>query len=171
MTVKDIRRRNLMALVKQEADGNIAEFARRFTLNDKYIRLIKGKHSECGHQFARDIEAALARVKGGEWDGWMDRDHGTDLDSDALLVARRWKALSVERREFLLSQFMLAEKLNFGRNPQTNEHAGNYAQMIEEFRKAPQLIYETPKPEGELKRNPGVVKLPTRARENSKKQK
>jgi hypothetical protein len=83
MTVKDIRRRNLLALVQSEADGKIAAFGRRFGLSEKYIRLIKGRHSDCGHQFARDVEAALGRVKGGTWDGWMDRDHTHDAKEPA----------------------------------------------------------------------------------------
>ena len=129
--IHEIRRRNLLALV---GGGKISEFARNLGLNEKYVRLIKGGHSNCGNRFARDIEKALARVRGGAWDGWMDRDHGQDLEEDGIMLARRWAKMPEEKRLYIITQFLLAESMNFGVNPQINTHSKSYARLMEEFR-------------------------------------
>lgn len=77
MDIKDIRRENLLGLIREIGDGEIAELARKTGQDPSYLSQIKNGHRNLGNAAARNLEKALEKPK-----GWLDhRQFATGEDA------------------------------------------------------------------------------------------
>ncbi len=122
MDIHAIRRANLRAIIDDEFEGSLAEFARYMGVESSYISRYystKSQQRNIGNQTARKIERLLKKPF-----GWMDQIHGETqaalptapkLSKETLKIAQDWSSLSKSNRKAVREMINALEKQKGGK--------------------------------------------------------